>query len=203
MPFQPIPNVASAEIRFDMPDAVRAENRIFFLQPAGYTLSTIQALAQIVDNWVGTVWLDNLPTAVSYRETFVRGQSMEEDVQDVRNASAGPGTINSPALPNEVSFAVKFETGLTGRSARGRMYVTGLVEAEVTGNLLNVARANNFVSALNALFATAQASNWIPVVVQRINNGTVLPEGIPRPITDVGFTDLIVDSQRGRKPSLT
>lgn len=203
MPFQPIPNVASAEIRFDMPDAVRAENRIFFLQPAGYTLSTIQALAQIVDNWVGTTWLDNLPTAVSYRETFVRGHNQEEDVQDVRANSAGPGTINSPILPNEVSFAVKFETGLTGRSARGRMYVTGLVEAEVTGNILNVARANNFVSALNTLFATAQASNWIPVVVQRINNGAVLPEGIPRPITDVGFTDLIVDSQRGRKPSLT
>lgn len=203
MPFQPIPNVASAEIRFDMPDAVRAENRIFFLQPAGYTLATIQALAQIVDNWVATSWLGQLPNAVSYRETFVRGQSMEEDVQDVRNDGAGPGLINSPILPNEVSFAVKFETGLTGRSARGRLYVTGLTEGEVTGNLLSVVRANAMVDSLNTLFATAQASNWTPVVVQRINNGAVLPAGIPRPIVDVGFTDLIVDSQRGRKPSLT
>lgn len=203
MPFQPIPNVASVEIRYDMPDAVRAENRIFFLQPAGYTLATIQALCQIVDDWVGASWLAQLPSAVSYRETYTRGQTMEEDVQDVRNNNAGPGLLNNPILPNEVSFALKFETGLTGRSARGRMYVTGLIEGDVTGNLLSVVRANAMVDSVNTLFATAQASNWIPVVVQRINNGTVLPAGIPRPIVDVGFTDLIVDSQRGRKPNLT
>lgn len=203
MPFQPIPNVASVEIRYDMPDAVRAENRIFFLQPAGYTLATVQALSQIVDNWVGTSWRGNLPSAVNYRETFVRGQTMEEDVQAVSADGAGPGLLNNPPLPNEVSFAVKFETGLTGRSARGRLYVTGLIENDVTGNLLSVTRANEFVNSINTLFATAQASNWIPVVVQRINDGELLPAGIPRPIVDVGFTDLIVDSQRGRKPSLT
>lgn len=203
MPFQPIPNVASVEIRYDMPDAVRAENRIFFLQPAGYTLATVQALAQIVDNWVGTLWVGNMPTAVSYRETFVRGHTMEEDVQAVNNDGAGPGLINSPILPNEVSFAIKFETGLTGRSARGRMYVVGLTEQDVTGNLISVTRANQMVDNINTLFATAQASNWIPVVVQRVNNGVVLPAGIPRPIVEVGFTDLIVDSQRGRKPNLT
>ena len=105
--------------------------------------------------------------------------------------------ISGSSLPGNVAFVLSFRTANRGRSGRGRNYIGGLNEDDVTGNLLTEAKANLFRDAYSAFLSEALFPyRW--VVVSRYNDGVKRAEGLVQTVTTVLYTDLTVDSMRGR-----
>lgn len=116
------------------------------------------------------------------------------------------GTGASPALPNSVTVVVKWTTGQTGRSFRGRTYHLGLQEDQVLNN--NV--VNAVVSALEANYALVPHLGDIGLNPQLVvasfysgvdTNGNPIPRtsAVLTPITGLSI-DPVIDNQRRRLP---
>jgi len=106
----------------------------------------------------------------------------------------------TPSLPVNNAIAIKRTSGLTGRSARGRIYWGNLAESHVTGNLVQESVADAIVDFCNAVDAVAFALDWVAVIVSRTTAGAVRPTGVTFPVTQWSYSDLRVDSRRDRLP---
>ena len=115
------------------------------------------------------------------------------------------GTSGSPAMPNNVTVAVKWLTGLSGRSYRGRSFITGLVEGSIVNNALEAAALTAFQNAFVALRTAINVAGRQMVVASKYSGVTAAGAPIPRA---AGITTVItgsniegtVDSQRRRLP---
>jgi hypothetical protein len=110
------------------------------------------------------------------------------------------GERTGDPLPSNCTFCVSFRTSGRGRSSRGRNYVAGLVEENVTGNVLDTTAADGIVAAytdgilnnpdLGGLFT------W--VVVSSVDNKEPRLSLLVQPVTSVIYADRVIDSQRRR-----
>lgn len=110
------------------------------------------------------------------------------------------GTNVSPALPNSNALVLTKRTALRGRSYRGRIYIPGLIEGQVTANAVSSAYQTNYLNFWNGLRTiTTTLNSFEMVVLSKKQNGSWLAQGILTPV--IGFTtDGQVDSQRRRLP---
>jgi hypothetical protein len=198
MAFQSVPNTAAVHFRATM-HGENIENVIYVTAGSPYSQTDIDDIAEIADNAWATYMLAVLSQDYIYRETYVKGL---EDIIDLEATDAthasDPGEIAAAAMPGNVAFAIKFQTGHTGRSARGRNFVAGLTEAAVTGNLLDSTYADAIRDAYVSIGTALNAGGYPQVVVSRYTNGAKRATGLTLPVTVISYTDLAVDSQRGR-----
>jgi len=121
---------------------------------------------------------------------------------DEQLTSSIPGTLVSPVLPNNVTFALKAAISGRGRGRAGRTFWIGLAENQVFASNLDTAAANAIVTAMNTLIndiATAVATAFLSVMHLFI--GGVYQVNAPTsPILEYVFTDLNTDSQKDRLP---
>jgi hypothetical protein len=99
----------------------------------------------------------------------------------------------SPGMPGSVAFCVRLRTGAPGRSFRGRKYFTGLCEGTVTDNLFDATTADTIVSAINSMQTALTALNYPLAILSK--TALAVTE-----VVNVGYYDLVVDSQRRRLP---
>jgi len=198
MAFQSVPNCAEAVIEATL-GGKPIFNVLNFFILGGYEQADINALGAAVDQAVGDSWLPIWPTNLDYVQTHVRGLMNSIDLENVSTSNAGPGTGTGTALANNVAFCVTFRTGLTGRSARGRMYVGGIRAGyQATPTTFTSGIATDWVAAIGDVHAAAVLQGWTPVVVSRISGGIKRAEGIFNPIVSIDARNLDIDSQRGR-----
>lgn len=140
--------------------------------------------------------------APELRYDRIEGRSIEnpEDYEATYNFPAGVvGTDTTPAAPGSVALVVSLRTGITGRSARGRLYLAGLSESDITGNIYNdtqrVAIQDAFTSLVDRSYGTPPLGGLC--VVSFWDDGVQRTEGRP-----LAYTSCIVnaglDSQRRR-----
>lgn len=198
MVFQPAPNTIEVNCRCTLLGE-RVENTLYFEVAGTPTLADVTGITNMVDLWFTGDLLPLLSSAVVITEIYGRSLAAASAPEfiDTSNAGADGGQAAAP-MPGNVSWAVKFTTGLTGRSYRGRNFIFGLTEAQVTGNQLDGSQADLIVAAYENLIADAIAADATWVVLSRIQGGVVLANAIGAPIIGVGYTDLNVDSQRRR-----
>lgn len=200
MAYQPAPNTMQANVRYSL-DGQQVENVLHFEQATTPTTSDCAALANVVENWAYTSYLDVVSSSLSLTEVYVRSLNTAAAPEATDNTHSGAtGNIATPALPNNVTWAVKFLTGLTGRSYRGRAYCLGLGESMCLGSSITLSFATDIVTAWEQLITDALGADFTPVVLSRVQNHVVLPNAIGAPILTVGYTDLVLDSQRRRLP---
>lgn len=163
------------------------------------TPADVQAAATDMSNWVvaeAQNWQSNQLMLANVTAT---DESQGAGAQFITApGTAEYGDMNSPILPGNVTFAVKFGTGHVGRSYRGRMYWCGLMEASVNGNIVDASLADAIVAACETIPTYLASDNLEHVVVSTIENGAPRAVGLANLVTSYGYTDLIVDSQRGR-----
>lgn len=198
MAFQPAPNIAQCELRGTM-FGQNIENTLYFKNPDGVDATTLAELATIINAWMTPDYLAFMPSSFTFRELYLKDLTTEsgEELTDVTHQSE-PGLLGL-ASPGNVSFVVKFLTGLTGRSFRGRNYLP--VPSNVTaGNQVSAFTAGNYVQVyLNLLAAVGAATgNWQWVILSRIADGVLRPTAIGTPVTSASYSDLDLDSQRRR-----
>lgn len=183
-------------------DGVPIQNTLHF-QRVGATPADAQELANdLVAGWEANV-MPFLSVKLKLNSVIVVDQQAEgSTVAFSPPAGTGVGGEGGESLPNETAFCISFHTARRGRSYRGRIYIPGISEASRDGtNRVQALFATNMrIGIQNTLFGSI-GTTWIPCVLSRYFAGALRPLGVLTPITEIGFTDLVLDSQRRRKPS--
>lgn len=174
-------------------------NSFYFQKDGGWNESDIRNLADAAgDSWVANF----LPVQVSALTIqLVRATDVSVDnswqTEDATHAGAAGGLLRE-GLPGGSALVVKQTTGHTGRSFRGRSYICGLDEQQVTRNQVDGSYRNDIVSAFIAFIDDVETTmECTHVVASYCQNGSWLSTAQLTEIT--GYSaDIFVDSQRRR-----
>lgn len=201
MPIAPNPNVIRVELRYDQ-DNQEVENTLFFETIGPATTADCENLALDVNGWWGAFVRPLQPTDVTLREVYARvmlnGEAPEGTSTD---GLPDTGTKVGTALPNNVTHAISFRTGFSGRSRRGRNFIIGLVETDVTRNQVAAGVVTLWTAAYRELLPGAgNIPTAIWVVYSQYSNKVLRTTGLATPVNNVVFTNDVVDSQRRRLP---
>lgn len=199
LPFQSAPECAGVNIVF-VKGTVGMVNHFVFAFPGGYEQSSLNELTEALNGAVHTNWKPLISAAIVYARVSARGLQSLIDLESTNSFNTGACGQAGAGMPNNVSWAIKFRTGATGRSARGRMYVIGLTDQTVDSAKAGVTAAHGaaWLAALEATRVAAATAGWQHVVLSRRTNGALRPTATHRAITEYAFTNLLLDSQRGR-----
>lgn len=207
MAFIPVPNVAQIRLEGRI-DNQQTINDLYFFQDGGFGELELANLTANVFSW----WNTSIVTLLNEGFTSLRASARELTTQDglafETGSGSSAGSVVGEAAPNNVAPAVSFRTGLAGRSFRGRNYIPGVSNTNITGNNVATDWRDDIVAGYNLLLVggTVLPAGFIWVVVSRFSgvdvDGHPVPRlaGIATTITSVLFTDTIVDSQRRRLP---
>jgi hypothetical protein len=198
MAFQDVPDAALVEVIGFIGGGV-VENTFYFTQGGAWALEELQELADAVDD----VWAEQMPglTSSNYQYFQTKATDLREEfaLQAIQDEGAFTGTATGSGEAANVAFCIKRLSGLTGRSARGRIYLPGLSTGMfVSVNHVSTTYANALVTTMNGITEAALLVGWTPVIVSRYTGGVKRTHGVTFPITSWSYTDTRVDTQRGR-----
>jgi hypothetical protein len=108
--------------------------------------------------------------------------------------------VQSAPAPNNVTIAIKWTTGLRGRSFRGRTFHIGMYEGAFSGNQLTSAAVADWTTRYGDLLAAVNAVSGHKMgVTSRKHNGTDRTTGVTTDILSASI-NVNLDSQRRRLP---
>lgn len=109
------------------------------------------------------------------------------------------GTIANSILPNNCTIAIKWSTGLAGRSFRGRTFHVGLTLGQYNSNLINTGEQASLITCYTALRTGLLGGGTTDtlVVLSKWEDGALRSAGVATPITGV-TVEANLDSQRRR-----
>lgn len=200
MAFQSAPNTAQAAIRF-LEDGVPIENTLDFEFSGAYTGADLTALCDAVDAWVVTSYLPTCGERTVYQGTFVKGLTNAVDYTASNTSSAGTAGGAGYSEPNNVTKAFAFQSGMSGRNSRGRMFHAGLPNGALSDpNHITQGWVDDVVDALELLKLAIEALDWVWVIVSRYLDGAKRAVAVNYNVTTFLVTNLTTDSARGRLP---
>ncbi len=200
MAFQPVPGVVQCNIRW-VAQGQQAQNTLYFRTGGGGTETNLAALADVIEQAYITYTRGRVATTTALTDIYF--VDLEEQNGFAYNFPLVPqlaGTNGAGALPNNVSLAISFRTASRGRNARGRNYVVGMTEADVTGNDASGVLSDAWVVYYEAIQSGALNIGLEMCVVSRYLNKVKRPFGVTFAVTSILVVDNVVDSQRGRLP---
>lgn len=203
MAFQRVPETAFAKVVFE---ANNQELSCGFhaTLPGGYSQSDLDALAGAVDHFAGEAFRAVMVTSHQYLRTEVTGLDSETDLSSLASAYAGAGSESVNALPNNVSFVVSQDAGLTGRTTRGRLYMPPIPRTYVyttadNYDVLLSTAVTNYVSTAAVVRASINLlTGWQATLVSRFHNGSKRAEAVTYAWLNTYANSDKVASRRGR-----
>ncbi len=203
MAFQPV--VDTVEIDIIYTQHGEAMQNVFYAKlPGGYVLADLAALAVGIDAQVQGTWKAQQVIEAFYSRVEVRGLAVQNDLIATNNTSAGVGVLLGGALPNSVTLAVKKESGLTGRSARGRCYWIGASLGKLKPsdeNEFQTVYVDDIVFAVDSIrMQIPSIGLWEAVLVSRFSEGVPRATGLTFDWNSSVAVNEVVDTQRGRLP---
>lgn len=201
LPYVPFVNVAQVDMIYGLGENT-SENVFNVLGGAPWTITTLTNLISAFAGWEADVG-SLLRSHQFGLEKIVATDLTTQTSSSVVSTAGLPinGQVIANAYPENVTFAVKANTNLRGRSYRGRTYWIGLWEDIIVVDQISPTTAANIVAALNNLLTLMTPVNAGQMVVaSRQNNGVRRTTGVATPITHYSYVDLTSDSQRRRLP---
>lgn len=196
-PFIPVPNTARVRMVYSL--FGQTIMNVFNYEQTGPFLS---ADLIALNSSVLTEWSANLKPGMSNQITLEYIESTALDTAAGFQETLAVGVVGgraTPAAPTGVTLAIKFASGLIGRSQRGRIYVVGSCIADLAGdqydNVTAAAILSNYTTFFNNIAATTGANH---VVVSYCSGGVWRTTGQTTPVTNYVLTDNNIDSQRRR-----
>jgi hypothetical protein len=197
MAFIPVPDTAKVAVNCTQ-DGQDLVSVFHFSKPGGYT--TAAELTTLADN-VAAAWGDHM---VDIWADGVQGRSVTavdlsvEGGAGVEVSFTDLASNDFPGMPTNVTIAVKWITGLTGRSNRGRTYHIGLRAAHIDGNQLTTIAAGEIEATWNAIFDQLTLGGDPMVVASLYHDNAPRVTGVTTPIVGAVLADINLDSQRRR-----
>jgi hypothetical protein len=177
-----------------------AENVFYFRDVDGWTADKLGTL----NNKLFLAWQTHIRTTQSSALTLTKLKATDVSVEggaynELAPTSGNVGTEAAPPTALGSTVAIKFATGLSGRSNRGRMFFIGLTEDATNGNLLTTGYGASLAGAYSALFADVLSGTpgAQHVVVSYCHNGAWRTTAVVNDVTAYSADD-IIDSQRRR-----
>jgi hypothetical protein len=195
------PRVAQYNLNFSY-QGEPCQNTMYMLHTFQPTTSILNTMSQIIY----TLWAINVAPWVP--NTCILN-NVEAISLNNAGAPVGGHSPNVPvggqsaldAAPNNVTIAVSFRTGYSGRSRRGRHYWVGLLEANLWNNRVENAVLAAIIDYYTEYLPIAgQLPDAVWGVYSRFENGSPRLTGLFTPINEVLFVNNVVDSQRNRLP---
>lgn len=199
--FIPINFTVEAEIRMLL-DGQRIENTLYFQFPEGFGTPDIVALGNGLLTWWDVNYSENVCSTVVLREIYLTDltSATSPTVTIPAPAPAPTGVFGDDGVPSNAALCISFRTDARGRSSRGRNYISGLSNTEVTTNTVASTRIAALKATYEVLFDVAEGATCTWVVASRFTGGVPRTTGLVRPVTAVVVTDNTIDSQRRRLP---
>lgn len=201
MPHVPIPNTARVCLRYTQ-NGQQTCNIFHVEGPAELTEANLIDIAEVFKAWwdasmqgltVSTTTLD----AIEVRDVSADGQ------EGILYTTGLPlaGTDANVPLPNNVTFATKLLTGLTGRSRRGRSYFAGVPADALATDKQHISSSWQVLvkDAFETLIPLLVTAGFEWVVASTISGGVPRTTGLTTPITGIAVNTAL-DSQRRRLP---
>lgn len=184
MSFQRVPDTALVTVSFEL-DGDAFANTFYYEADAGYSQGDLDTLGSAVDGTPAHGLLALLQAQVTYTGTTVQGLNSINDLSAFwRSSPLAGGVTGVRPLPINVAFVVSKRSGLSGRSARGRVYIGGLpsyatyFEPPSFQTMYDTAVAQ-FVAAIDAFrTVTGSLPAWQPVLVSRYTDGAKRAEAV-------------------------
>jgi len=199
MPFVPVPNTIQLEVRGTLLSE-DVENTFYYLSPGAIDQAILDAVAEASRDYVEAE-ISQFSSGFLFKEVYARDLSSGTFLSSLAPASGVfVGAFADPA-PNNATFALKRTSGFSGRSARGRIFWMGIAETMTNGdNFMTSIVADNMVDWLLNHDLAVAAEGVAPVIVSRFNAGVPRTTGVTYPIADWSYSDLRLDTMRGRLP---
>lgn len=195
--FIPTPNGALAVLRFAH-GGFAVSNNYWFVK-AGFDQTAMQNLAGVLDalhgagNWAGAYNTDYAYVATDiYDMREVTGQKVTV------TTNARSGTVSGEILPVNLAIVVTLRTANRGRSARGRVYLTGFGETAITDGLWGQTNADFCKTYVDNIAAAATGQGWTMVIRSTQENGAVQNPAVTRAVTTTVVRSLVPGTQRRR-----
>lgn len=195
----PVPNTAQLEIIYNY-GSVTMENVLNFTYTGGaFGVTELQEMADTVGSWVFTYYAQEMSAAIYVSSIVAKSldpSSPYEVFSDV--ATPFPGTVVGNVLPSNICALISLRTGTIGRAYRGRVYMPGLTEGDVTANSISPTRTLSIYDAFDALGPAliANAPNWHWVVVSRYLGGAPRVSGVTTEITSFAVSAEVKTQRR-------
>lgn len=199
MAFQSVPETASVEMIVQHGTEV-IEETFYARRSGGYTEVQLGELLTAFGTWAPTRRL-SLSSDMSLVRFQARGLELENDIFASLEVVPSLGLNASPALPVNCTIALTRFSAFTGRSARGRVYLVGLAENQVVGDIVDAATISGYLTTYANLTANILTAGWTPVIVSRYANGVKRLVGVTFTQEGWRFFNNVVDSRRDRLPS--
>lgn len=202
-PNYPVPETCQAEMVYQSNEPTNlVENVYHFQRTGGWTATQMSDLITYLQAWENTSAKSLRGTSTALLKIRVRDLAVANGAYAAADMNVA-GTHTGAHYPSSVTWAVKWTTGLTGRSNRGRSYWIGLTEtmsSATDDNSIDATVAGAIVSACSALLTGAIPDAGKLVVVSRRHANAWRNPPVTVPITGVGYADTILDNQRRRLP---
>lgn len=193
------PRVAKAVLSF-VSDTRVFQNILHFSAGAPWTAAELEQLAVDIVAWWNLSYRARMSNEVSLN--LVQTRRLDPALPlGIDHPVIPPiaGALANASVPSNVTQTMSWRTGLAGRRYRGRIYVPGIVQADIT----NVDTASSVLT--NALLAAG-----VQLITGAITHGALTifhaPDVTPTPYDNL-FNDVItvvvdsiLDSQRHRLP---
>lgn len=197
MAFQPVPNVGSFALCYTL-QGQQVQNVFHLLNDSPFDEVSLALACDVLKTWWSAGYRSNCSSAVSLVRIIARGLDSDSSPSiEYTNGLPLAGTGSSPAMPGNVTVAVKLGTSLGGRSYRGRSYFVGLQQSQVSGNQLSAGTGTTITAIYNELRDALDSTPWELVVVSRFHANAERAVGIATPIVST-YVDGNLDSQRRR-----
>jgi hypothetical protein len=191
MPAPNNPDVVKVALIFSR-DSRRFVNTFHCYHTGGWTTPDMLALALRFRDWWSTYYSVRIPSEIRLIEEQVRLLDPDNPLAvDHPEPSGIPGQLGQFAEAGNVTLALGKRTAYAGRRYRGRIYVPGLGETDVTPtDVIDSAATIAFSAAMQALLDSLTTAST-PLVIFHKNDNLFS--------TVTSFVvDALVDSQRRR-----
>lgn len=200
MPFQPCPGIASFQVIYGLLNQ-NVENVYHVDKGSAWSAADLRQVCLNIKDWEQISASNSRTSSCAFFKIEARDLSSENGAELTYTPAAPiPGADASGAMPGGATIAVKWDTGLAGRSFRGRVFHIGLSRDQVVGNEINSGTAAGLISSYNSLIT--EIANAVVgchlVVLSRRHNNALRAAGIGTQVQNAVLTDLAVDSQRRR-----
>lgn len=201
MAFIPVPDTVMVELFFDW-RLQRCENTLYYKTSAAPTGLEADELLDLVEVSYATDIMAHLSADLSFvasKATLLTTDS--SFVVDHTFPFPVVGSVESDSVPNNVTYAITFQTASRGRSFRGRNYVPGIPLAAIVGTEIgDTLRGQLLTGYSNLRNLVGTSKTWDQQVVSRFHNNVPRTTGVATECVGTGSADKVLDSQRRRLP---
>lgn len=199
MAFIPTLACIQARIKYQHVSGILAENVVYHATSGAPSLADLTAInSEYVD------WIPEALATVTGNQWNMLGVALramnEEEGLEMNDPTGFPvdGVDGSPQAPLSISYSVTLNTGLVGRSARGRLYGVGLTNPGIlNGTRITDAYRSVLQGVWTSWVTRFDTAGYAPQVVSFVDAGVPRAAGRMLPITSVNVRFPLA-TQRGR-----